>query len=60
MPIVADVKGLAGEIHQNETGHIGINLLTGQLPAHDETRLQDVIEAVTDAVRVVLALKAIL
>lgn len=60
MPIVATVKGLTGDIHQNEVGEISLHLLTGQLPVHDETKLQDVIEAVTDAVRVVLALKAVL
>lgn len=60
MPIVVHVKGLSGDIRQNEAGEIGIYLITGQLLPAGEDILREAMEAVADAARIVLALKGLL
>lgn len=60
MQIVAHSKGISGETHQNEAGEVMLHFLTSAVSPKTEEELQEVLSAVIEAVRIVLALKAVL
>jgi len=58
--IVAHSKGISGEVDQNEGGEVMLHFETDAVSSKTEQELQELLQAVIEAVRIVLALKAIL